>query len=136
MRYDPRTKQTEVLQRGLQFPNGVALSEDGRFAVVAETTRQRVLRYWLKGPMAGKSEVFAQLPGFPDNVKRNRQGEFWVAIVSVSGNEIGVRLDANGRTVELLHDLSTENTVSEVLENNGTLWLGSIERSFVGIYSL
>ncbi|CAA7397861.1 unnamed protein product [Spirodela intermedia] len=136
MRYDPRTKQTEVLQRGLQFPNGVSLSEDGRFAVIAETTRRRSLRYWLKGPMAGKSEVFSQLPGFPDNVKGNRQGELWVAIVSISGNVIGVRLDANGRTVELLHDRSIENTVSEVLENNGTLWLGSIERPFVGMYSL
>lgn len=37
-------------------------------------------RYWLKGEKAGTSEVFAILPGFPDNVRTNENGEFWVAI--------------------------------------------------------
>lgn len=34
----------------------------------------------MKGDKAGTSEVFAQLPGFPDNVRTNENGEFWVAI--------------------------------------------------------
>lgn len=37
-------------------------------------------RYWLKGEKAGTSDVFAILPGFPDNVRTNEKGEFWVAI--------------------------------------------------------
>lgn len=40
----------------------------------------RLVRYWLKGEKAGTSEVFAYLPGFPDNVRTNEKGEFWVAI--------------------------------------------------------
>lgn len=40
----------------------------------------RLLRYWLEGPDAGKVEVFANLPGFPDNVRLNERGQFWVAI--------------------------------------------------------
>lgn len=40
----------------------------------------RVMRYWLEGPKAGKVEVFADLPGFPDNVRVNGKGEYWVAI--------------------------------------------------------
>ncbi|CAK9159055.1 unnamed protein product [Ilex paraguariensis] len=37
-------------------------------------------KYWLKGEKAGSSEVMAILPGFPDNVRTNEKGEFWVAI--------------------------------------------------------
>lgn len=34
----------------------------------------------MKGDKAGTSDVFALLPGFPDNVRTNEKGEFWVAI--------------------------------------------------------
>lgn len=37
-------------------------------------------RYWLKGEKAGTVDLFAILPGFPDNVRTNDKGEFWVAI--------------------------------------------------------
>ena len=40
----------------------------------------RLRKYWLKGEKAGTSEVFAILPGFPDNVRTNEKGEFWVAV--------------------------------------------------------
>ena len=40
----------------------------------------RLSRYWLKGEQAGTSELFAILPGFPDNVRTNKDGDFWVAI--------------------------------------------------------
>lgn len=38
------------------------------------------MKYWLKGEKVGTSEVFAILPGFPDNVRTNKDGEFWVAL--------------------------------------------------------
>lgn len=37
-------------------------------------------KFWLEGEKSGTSEVFAVLPGFPDNVRTNDKGEFWVAI--------------------------------------------------------
>jgi hypothetical protein len=40
----------------------------------------RLLRYWLKGEKKGTHEMFALLPGWPDNVRRNPNGDFWVAI--------------------------------------------------------
>lgn len=40
----------------------------------------RLTRYWLKGEKAGTFETFAALPGFPDNVRTNENGEFWVAL--------------------------------------------------------
>lgn len=34
----------------------------------------------MKGEKAGTFETFAALPGFPDNVRTNENGEFWVAL--------------------------------------------------------
>ncbi|KAJ4978985.1 hypothetical protein NE237_009765 [Protea cynaroides] len=80
LKYDPITKETTVLVRNLQFPNGLSLSKDGSFFIFSESSPGRLMRYWLKGEKAGTSEVFAILPGFPDNVRTNQHGEFWVAI--------------------------------------------------------
>ncbi|KAF6169952.1 hypothetical protein GIB67_034344 [Kingdonia uniflora] len=80
LKYNPITKETTVLVRNLQFPNGVSMSKDKSFFVFCEGSLGRLRRYWLKGEKAGTSEVFAMLPGFPDNVRTNERGEFWVAI--------------------------------------------------------
>lgn len=56
--FDPSTRQTEVLSEGFWFANGVALSPDGTFVAVVETTSMRVHRYWLAGP---KVRLFASL---------------------------------------------------------------------------
>jgi sugar lactone lactonase YvrE len=77
--YNPTNKETTVLIQGLRFPNGVAVSKDGTFVVIAESNMARLLRYWLKGPKANTWEVWVDLPGVPDNVRRNENGDFWVA---------------------------------------------------------
>lgn len=40
----------------------------------------RLMKYWLEGPKSGTVELVADLPGFPDNVRINEKGQFWVAI--------------------------------------------------------
>lgn len=84
LRYDPASGTTEVLLRDLYFANGIALSADESFVLVNETYRYRITRYWLRGPAAGTSDVFADnLPGFPDGVSGNRRGTFWAALFTV-----------------------------------------------------
>lgn len=84
LRYDPATLSTEVIMQNLNFPNGVALSQDEDFLIVNETFRYRILRLWLKGPQAGTQDTLIdQLPGFPDGVCSNHNGEFWVAIPTI-----------------------------------------------------
>ncbi|XP_050229943.1 protein STRICTOSIDINE SYNTHASE-LIKE 10-like [Mercurialis annua] len=85
LKYDKSNKNVTVLLEGLAFANGVALSKDRSFVLVAETTSCQLTRYWLHGPNAGKVDVFAKLPGFPDNIRRNSKGEFWVALHSKKG---------------------------------------------------
>lgn len=80
LKYNPKTEETTVLVRNIQFPNGVSLSKDGSFLVFCESSIGRLRKYWLKGEKVGTSEIMAVLPGFPDNVRTNENGEFWVAI--------------------------------------------------------
>lgn len=82
LKYDLKSNEVTILLTNLSFPNGVALSLDGNFLLLAETTNCRILRFWHKTPKAGTLEVFADLPGYPDNIKRNHKGEFWVAMFS------------------------------------------------------
>ncbi|KAG9156253.1 hypothetical protein Leryth_009133 [Lithospermum erythrorhizon] len=85
MKFDPESKQVTILLNDLKFPNGVALSENGDFLLVAETTTCKILKVWLQDSKAGNVEVIEELPGFPDNIKRNHNGEFWVGINSKRG---------------------------------------------------
>jgi sugar lactone lactonase YvrE len=79
--YDFSTGRTDVLLKGMQFANGVALGPDEAFVLVNETGNYRIVRYWLKGDKAGSSGIFADnLPGFPDNITFNGSRRFWVAI--------------------------------------------------------
>jgi sugar lactone lactonase YvrE len=81
--YDPVDQSTSVLMTGLNFANGVATDINSEYVLVNETGSYRIHKYWLKGDMAGQSEVIIDnLPGFPDNVVRGRDGRFWVGLVS------------------------------------------------------
>ncbi len=81
--FDPDTGNVRVLLDGLTFANGVALSVDERYLLVAETGHYRVHRYWLDGPTAGGTEVIVDnLPGFPDNVDTGMNGRYWIGLVS------------------------------------------------------
>ena len=81
--YDPRSKETRVLLKGLHFANGVAVSHDQRSVLINETGSYRVLRYWLTGPKAEQVEVLIDnLPGFPDNIARAPSGGYWLGFAS------------------------------------------------------
>ncbi len=79
--YDPSTGSTRVLLDNLYFANGVAVSPDQSFVLVAETGMYRVQRYWLRGSRRGEADIFVEnLPGFPDNIRSNGVDTFWVAL--------------------------------------------------------
>jgi sugar lactone lactonase YvrE len=68
---------------GLAFANGVALAADESYVCVAESGRRTVVRLWLTGEQAGKTDLLAdELPGYPDNIARGSDGLIWVSIAS------------------------------------------------------
>jgi len=81
-KYSPKTGEVHVLADNIWFANGVALSEDESFLLIADTMVARVYKYMLVGPKAGTKEVFLdELPGGPDNIRRAPDGSFWIALV-------------------------------------------------------
>ncbi|PIA54239.1 hypothetical protein AQUCO_00900648v1 [Aquilegia coerulea] len=173
LKYDPITMKTTVLLRNLQFPNGVSLSKDKSFFILCEGSLGRLRRYWLKGEKAGTSDVFANLPGFPDNVRTNDKGEFWVALHSRrsmythilakypmlrkfllklpippqihlllgSGKRplgMVVKYSPEGNILQVLEDTEGKvvKLISQAIENDGKLWMGSVLVPFIGVYSI
>jgi len=81
--FDPATGKTIVIADGLNFANGVAISDDQQYLLFNETAHYRVWRYWLDGPRAGQREVvIGNLPGFPDNINNGLNGRFWIGLVA------------------------------------------------------
>ncbi|OWM90336.1 hypothetical protein CDL15_Pgr014638 [Punica granatum] len=77
--YNPRTNESRVLLTGLAGPNGVAVSRDGSFLLFTEMVTNTIRRFWVTGPKANTTELFAQVEGLPDNIRINARGEVWVA---------------------------------------------------------
>ncbi|KAK7265057.1 hypothetical protein RJT34_32673 [Clitoria ternatea] len=145
--YDPKTNQTRSLMSGLSLASGVAVSRDGSFVLVTEFLASRIQRYWLKGPRANSSQLFFQLAGHPDNIRRNPRGDFWVAVNTLLGqrppptpaflpsairmNELGLVL----QVMSLIREMGNEE-VSEVHEHNGTLYSGSLQAPYVTVSTI
>jgi sugar lactone lactonase YvrE len=96
LEYDPASKATRVVARGLSFANGVALSADERSLYVNETGKYRIWKVAVTAqaldlaPLAnlGGQDAQAQarvlfdnLPGYPDNLMRGLDGRIWVGLV-------------------------------------------------------
>ncbi len=83
MAFDPQTQKARTLLKGIYFANGVAVSPDQTFLLVAETGRYRIQRLWLKEPKEGMVDTFIDnLPGFPDGISSNGRDKFWLALVT------------------------------------------------------
>ncbi|KAI4466908.1 strictosidine synthase-related [Holotrichia oblita] len=81
--YDVKTGTNVVLIDNILFANGVALSDDEEYVLVAETGRSCVHRYYLKGPHKGNKDVFIDgLPGLPDNINSDGQGGFFLPLMA------------------------------------------------------
>ena len=81
--FNPSSGDVQTLMRNLNYANGVAVSKDGSFLVVAEMGHYRILKHWLTGEKKGVTEVLIDnLPGFPDNIKNGINGRFWVGFAA------------------------------------------------------
>jgi sugar lactone lactonase YvrE len=141
MKYDPKTGQVTVLQAGITYPNGLAISADRTHLVVALTGPCKLLRYWIEGPKAGTSEHLADLPGYPDNVRADGRGGFWVALhrekmelpFGPDSHLLAVRVGADGQVVQVMRGPKSVRP-TEVVEREGSkLYMGSVELPYVAV---
>ena len=95
LEYDPATRRTRTVMRALCFANGVALSVDESRLFVVETCEYRV---WsvaaaandlsAKAAIGGTPQariLLSNLPGYPDNLTRGRDGRIWLGLVKPRG---------------------------------------------------
>ncbi|KAH6801993.1 hypothetical protein C2S51_033439 [Perilla frutescens var. frutescens] len=142
LKYNPKTRRRTVVLTGLAVPNGVAVSKDGTFVLVAEYITCRIRRFWLKGPKANTSDIFVELAGNPDNIKRTKKGDFWVPVniqklyPKLTSFPLGQKINIDGEIVETLNFFAEYNStyLTEVQEHDGALYIASIYTDFVGIY--
>nr|XP_027117933.1 protein STRICTOSIDINE SYNTHASE-LIKE 11-like [Coffea arabica] len=142
LKYDPQTKKVTVLLRSLAGPAGVAISRDGSYLLVTEFLNQRVLKYWLKGPLANTTRVLVNLSGSPDKIKRNSRGDYWIGlnVQSQGPNPTtiiqGQRINGKGHILETITFSPDFNAsvITEVQEYKGALYLGSLFVGYVGVY--
>ncbi|XP_074294283.1 protein STRICTOSIDINE SYNTHASE-LIKE 10-like [Silene latifolia] len=126
MKYDIKTREVTVLLRNLYFANGVALSKDNDFVLVAQTTTGEILKYWLTGYKAGCYEVLLQLDGRPDNINRDGKGDFWIAVrLSKS-----IKINHLGYILETIDGDEIINP-SDVSEFDRRLWIGFVDQPYI-----
>ncbi len=85
LEYDPVTRLTRLVAKGLSFANGVALSQDEQTLFVNETGKYRVWKISVSANGIDVAEKSAQasvlldnLPGYPDNLMRGLDGRIWL----------------------------------------------------------
>ncbi|KAL5698899.1 hypothetical protein ACHQM5_029875 [Ranunculus cassubicifolius] len=141
MSYNLNTKRVTVFMNHVKYANGIALSREKDFLLISEIGNSQILRYWLKGTKAHTFEVFAKLGAAPDNISLNKDGSFWVALNNgkLAGTRsspyevIGVKINPHGHVVKSLYGDGLIQSVSEVKENNGKLFIGTIGMPYVGL---
>lgn len=85
--YDRSSGKNKVLLDRLYFANGVALSPNEDFVLVAETMASQVRRYYLSGPKAGTDDIFIDgLPGLIDNLVADAEG-IWAPLIQAADSE-------------------------------------------------
>lgn len=70
--YNAAKNESKVLVDGLWFPNGLVVSPNNDFLVIAETCRFKILKHYISGPKKGQTETFVDgLPGKYDLLYTN-----------------------------------------------------------------
>jgi len=88
-KYNPLTKSVTTLIDSTFFGNGVAVSQNDDFVLMADLAKYRVLKYHLKGDRKGQVDIFLEnLPGFPNGISRRKDGSFWLGFSTIRDNTL------------------------------------------------
>lgn len=87
--YHPDREEVQTISEGHYFANGLALAQDESYLLLSETTKYRVLKIWLDKDRLGTTEIFMDnLPGFPNNLTRRDNGNFWIGFTTKRNDQL------------------------------------------------
>lgn len=100
LEYDPTSRTSRVVAKGLSFANGLALSSDERTLFVAETGRSRVWKIDAGAsnldvgrPSPRAAVLLDNLPGYPDNLMRGLDGRLWLGFTGPRSPKVDAMAD-------------------------------------------
>jgi len=89
LEYDPASKETRTIMKGLSFANGIALDEKQENILLNETGKYRVWKISITAenisPLDSEEKaeiIIDNLPGLPDNLMQGKEGMYWIGLVS------------------------------------------------------
>lgn len=143
LKYDQNTGEVKVLLSELAGANGVAISSDCSFVLVAETFRRRIIKLWLRGHRALKTQVVLRFEGMPDNIKRIPTGDhFWVAFnfdqpgEPATSPSQAIKIDGDGRILEnfSVGPYYNATTITEFYQRGAQFFVGTVEANYIGVF--
>jgi ribose transport system permease protein len=81
--FEPKSRRTRTVCDNLIFPNGVCLTHDGNYLLVASTWTCSILIFDLRKLADGPRVFVRGLPGYPDNINRASDGGYWIALAGM-----------------------------------------------------
>jgi gluconolactonase len=146
IRFDPRSGEARILERGIQFTNGIAFGPDG-LLYVNETFSGDIFRYRIEdGAVAGEREVFGNVrdPEYresgmrgPDGMAFSTDGRLWVTVFGQGDITV---LEPDG-SVQRRIPLPGRSPTNVAFGGDGRIYVvegekGTLESRYVGVDGL
>lgn len=120
--WDPKTNSSRTVLPKRMFPNGICMTGDGVSLFFAETWAGRINRYWFDGPRSGRVDcVIPNLPGYPDNIRRASDGNFWVAMLGMRTPALDVAMKMPGFRRRMAQRVAFEEWIYPNINTGGVV---------------
>ncbi|MDP3960211.1 MAG: SMP-30/gluconolactonase/LRE family protein [Pseudorhodobacter sp.] len=119
--YDPMSGKTRTVCDNLIFPNGVCLTHDGKYLLVASTWTCSILIFDLANIAAGPRVFMSGLPGYPDNINRASDGGYWIALAGMRNPVIDAAMTLPGLRLRMSKQVPPTNWLFGNLNIGGVL---------------
>lgn len=125
-----RDGRSEIVADDLWFANGIAVDAGERFVYVAETTRNRVTRFPIRGDgsLGAREQYGPDLGTAPDGIAFDEAGNLWVVLPILNG--LGLVTPSGG------WEIVVEDPASQVMKLPTNLCFGGPDRRTVYVGNL
>jgi ribose transport system permease protein len=120
--WNPKTNTSRTVLPKRMFPNGICMTGDGVSLLFAETWAGKINRYWFDGPRRGRVEcLIPDMPGYPDNIRRSSDGNYWVAMLGMRSPALDVAMKMPGFRRRMAQRVAFEEWIYPNINTGGVV---------------
>lgn len=119
--HNPKDGTTQTVCDHLIFPNGVCVTHDGNYLLVASTWASSILIFDLARLKDGPRYFIRGLPGYPDNINRASDGGYWIALAGMRTPAIDLAMEDPGFRLRMAKRVPPTNWLFGNLNIGGVL---------------